>query len=159
VVLRPEPTQVLVLAGVASSILVYNQQMGFSFEVDDEQKTARWSLTGEVTDASFRESLRIVNGILVGLDLRGGIIDFTGATSFGVSEDSLTQLARTNPVLPREMLRLIVAPEDHAFRMSRTFVELSEVARPNIFVVRSIDAANHMLGIRSPQYRVLASSD
>jgi hypothetical protein len=132
--------------------------MGFSFAVDDELRIARWSLNGAVTDASFRESLRVVNEILVGLDLRGGIIDFTESTSFGVSEESLRQVARTNPVLPREMLRLIVAPEDHAFRMSRTFVELSDAVRPNIFVVRSIDAANHMLGVKSPRYRVLASS-
>jgi|SRR5579862_656219 len=132
--------------------------MGFSFEVDDELKIGRWSLNGAVTDTSFRASLRTVNEILVGLDLRGGIIDFTKATSFAVSEESLRQLARTNPVLPREMLRLIVAPENHAFRMSRTFVELSDSVRPNVFVVRSIDTANHMLGIKSPKYKVLVSS-
>ena len=93
--------------------------MGFSFEVDDEQKIARWSLNGAVADTSFRESLRVVSEILVGLDLKGGIIDFTEAISFSVSEESLKQLARTNPVLSPEMLRLIVAPEDHVFRMSR----------------------------------------
>jgi hypothetical protein len=38
--------------------------MGFSFEVDDEQKIARWSLNGAVADTSFRESLRVVSEIL-----------------------------------------------------------------------------------------------
>ena len=138
--------------------------MGFSFEVDDEQKIARWSLNGAVTDTSLRadtslrESLRVVSEILGGLDLKGGIIDLAEATSFGASEESLKQLARTNPVLSPEMLRLIVAPEDHVFRMSRTFVELSDMARPNMFVVRSIYVANHILGIKSPKYRLLTSS-
>jgi hypothetical protein len=133
--------------------------MGFSFEIDDAKRIGRWSLTGAVTDDSFRESLRVVSQVLVGLDLRGGIIVFTGATSFDVSEDSLRQLARTDPVLSRDLLRLVVAPDDHAFRMSRAFVELSEMSRPNLFVVRSIDAANHILGIHSPKYRTLISFD
>ena len=90
--------------------LHYNQQMGFSFEVDDEHRVGRWALDGSVTDDSFRDSLKIVSGILVGLNLRGGVLDFTEVTSFDVSEDTLKQLAKTDPVLPGDMLRLIVAP-------------------------------------------------
>jgi len=57
--------------------LHYNQQMGFSFEIDEEHRVGRWSLDGPVTDDSFRDSLKIVSGILIGLNLRGGIVDFT----------------------------------------------------------------------------------
>jgi hypothetical protein len=133
--------------------------MGFSFEVDDEHRVGRWSLDGSVSDDSFKESLRIVSEILVGLNLRGGIVDFTAVTSFEVSEDTLKQLAQTNPVLPGDMLRLVVAPENSIFRVSRTFAALSEMSRPNLFVVRTLDVALHILGIKTPNFKRLASSD
>ena len=133
--------------------------MGFSLEVDDEHRVGRWSLDGSVSDDSFKESLRIVSGILVGLNLRGGIVDFTEVTSFDVTEDTLKQLAKTDPVLPRDMLRLIVAPDNKAFGMSRTFLALSELSRPNLFVVRDIEKAYHILGIKTPNFKRLASSD
>ena len=133
--------------------------MGFSFEVDDEYRVGRWSLDGTVTDDSFRDSLKIVSGILAGLNLRGGIVDFTEVTSFDLSEDMLKQLANTDPVLPRDMLRLIVAPDNRAFGMSRTFLALSEMSRPSLFVVRDLEKAYHIPGIKTPNFKRLASSD
>ena len=139
--------------------LHYNQEMGFSFEIDEEHRVGRWSLDGPVTDDSFRDSLKIVSGILIGLNLRGGIVDFTEVTSFDVSVDMLKRLANTNPVLPGDMLRLIVAPDNKAFGMSRTFLALSELSRPNLFVVRYLEKAYHILGIKTPNFKRLASSD
>jgi hypothetical protein len=139
--------------------LHYNQEMGFSFEIDEEHRVGRWSLDGPVTDDSFRDSLNIVSGILIGLNLRGGIVDFTEVTFFDVSVDMLKRLANTNPVLPGDMLRLIVAPDNKAFGMSRTFLALSELSRPNLFVVRDLEKAYHILGIKTPNFKRLASSD
>ena len=139
--------------------LHYNQEMGFSFEIDEKHRVGRWSLDGPVTDDSFRDSLKIVSGILIGLNLRGGIVDFTEVTSFDVSVDMLKRLANTNPVLPGDMLRLIVAPDNKAFGMSRTFLALSELSRPNLFVVRYLEKAYHILGIKTPNFKRLASSD
>jgi len=133
--------------------------MGFSFEVDNEHRVGRWSLDGPVTDDSFRDSLKIVSGILIGLNLRGGIVDFTQVTSFDVSEDMLKRLANTDPVLPGDMLRLIVAPDNKAFGMSRKFLTLSEKSRPNLFVVRDLEKAYHILGIKTPNFKRLASSE
>jgi hypothetical protein len=139
--------------------LHYNRQMGFSFEVNEEHRVGRWSLDGPVTDDSFSESLKVVSGILIGLNLRGGIVDFTEVTSFDVSEDMLKRLANTNPVLPGDMLRLIVAPDNKAFGMSRTFLALSEMSRPNLFVVGDLEKAYHILGIKTANFKRLASSD
>ena len=133
--------------------------MGFVFELDQVERIGRWSLSGSVTDQSFRDSLLVVNDLLVGLDLRAGVIDFTEATAFEITEDALKQLAQTAPVLSRDMLRLVVAPENEAFLKSRTFVALSEMSRPNLFVVRNLEAAYHILGTKSPNYTRLASSD
>ena len=80
-------------------------------------------------------------------------------TSFDVSEDMLKRLANTDPVLPGDMLRLIVAPDNKAFGMSGTFLALSEMSRPNLFVVRDLEKAYHILGIKTPNFKRLASSD
>lgn len=125
------------------------------FEVDDVHSVGRWALKGHITDEFFLESLRAVGQILAGLQLSGGIIDLTDVTQFDVSEETLKQLAATSPVMAREMLRLVVAPEHQAFARARMFAMLSEVSRPNLFVVRSKEAAYHILGVKKPQFRRL----
>jgi len=126
------------------------------FEVDDARGIGRWALKGQVTDDGFRESFRSVNEVLAGLSLTAGIIDFSEVTSFDVSEETIRQLASTQPVLSGEMLRLVIAPQGEAFAKARSFASVSQLSRPNLFVVKSAEAAYHILGLQNPAFRRLA---
>jgi hypothetical protein len=132
---------------------LYSRAMESWFELDSSHNVGRWVLKGHVTDGGFVQSLETVCKIIAGLTLSAGIIDFTEVTAFDVSEAVLKDVALTSPVLSREMLRLVVAPEDKAFARARLFAMLSESSRPNVFVVRSLEAANHLLGIKDPNFQ------
>jgi hypothetical protein len=125
------------------------------FEVDSSSSVGRWVLKGDITDGTFTQSLAAVSRVIAGLDLSAGIIDLTEVTSFDVSEAALKDVAMTGPVMSREMLRLVVAPEEQAFARARLFAVLSESSRPNLFVVRSLESAQHLLGIKEPNFRRL----
>jgi len=126
------------------------------FEVDDTRGIGRWALKGQVTDDGFRENFRAVSEILAGLKLTAGIIDFSEVTSFDVSEETIRQLASTQPVLSSDMLRLVIAPQGEAFAKARSFAATSQLSRPNLFVVKSAEAAYHILGLQNPAFRRLA---
>lgn len=130
--------------------------MEWVFEVDDTHGVGRWALKGQVTDDGFRKSFRAVSEILAGLTLTAGIIDFSEVTSFDVSEETIRQLASTQPVLSGDMLRLVIAPQGEAFAIARSFAAISQLSRPNFFVVRSAEAAYHILGLQNPAFRRLA---
>ena len=127
------------------------------FEVADGLGVGRWAFQGQVTDEFFQQSFDALSTVLEDVQLNAGIIDFVDVTSFDVSENTLKQLASTHPIMPREMLRVVIAPNSEVFAKARLFAVLSELSRPNFFVVRSREAAYHILGVTSPNFRPLRS--
>ena len=87
-----------------------------------------------------------------------GIIDFSGATTFDVSNETIRRLANLPPVFGGTSPGIIVASQDILFGMARMFSILGERTRPNMQVVRTIEEAYEILGITAPQFSLLAMS-
>ena len=126
-----------------------------TFEFDPVNKVVCWRLQGEVTEDLFAESLQLVADILMETNPTSGIIDFSQVTSFKVSSVTLDRTARAKPIFSAELPRVIVAPVDHVYGMSRMFAILSADTRPNVTVVRSLTEAYKTLGIRDPEFRTM----
>ena len=129
--------------------------MTSSFEFDQVNKVVCWRLRGEVSEPLFMESLAFVKQILSDTKPAKGIIDFSAVTAFHVSAQAIRQVAGSAPIFPTSMPRVIVASSDHVFGMSRMFASLTEEVRTDVQVVRTMQEAFDLLGIKSPQFQAL----
>lgn len=129
--------------------------MTSAFEFDPINKVVCWRLRGEVTDELFVESLQLVADILADTHPTSGIIDLSQVTSLLISTQSITQTANSKPIFPVELPRVIVAPSNHVYGMSRMFAAHSEGTRKDVEVVRTMDEAYRLLGIKDPQFRAM----
>ena len=75
------------------------------------------------------------------------IVDFTPINSIDVSPRTVQGLARSNPAFPPSRPKLIVAPSDHLYGMSRMYQLIGEQIRPGLQVVRSMAEAYAALGL------------
>jgi hypothetical protein len=73
-------------------------------------------------------------------------------TKFDVSSDAIRELARRPPILPSSFMRIIVVPQEYLYGMMRMFQILSDQARPELRVVRTMDEAYRLLLIESPEF-------
>ena len=126
-----------------------------AFEFDPINRVVCWRLRGEITEKLFAESLRLVSDILADTNPKSGIIDLSLVTSFHVSTETIKQTADSKPVFPSELPRIIVAPTDHVYGLARMFGVFSEQTRKNIRVVRTMDEAYTILGIKGPQFKAM----
>jgi hypothetical protein len=84
------------------------------------------------------------------------ITDLSGVTKGDVSPSAIWSLARQTPAIPKGYMRVIVAPDDSRYGMVRIFQILSELTRPDIQVVRTLDEAYRLLQVESPEFRPAA---
>lgn len=110
-------------------------------------------MAGEVSDAELRTIYEAIGKCVERVRPRSGIVDFSGVTSFRVSAETIRALAASKPPMPDpKMPRFIVAPADHVFAMSRLFEMEGERTRPSLRVVRSIEEAYLVMGIRETRF-------
>ena len=126
--------------------------MTSAFEFDPVNKVVCWRLRGEVTEELFAESLQLVADILADTNPNSGIIDFSEVTSLHLSTDTLKQTASSKPVFPTKLPRIIVAPSGHVYGMARMFAVITESTRKDVQVVRTMDEAYQLLGIKEPEF-------
>ena len=129
--------------------------MTSSFEFDPINQVVCWRLAGDITEALFAESLALVKNILSDTQPKKGVIDLSAVTSFQVSAETIKRLAFSEPIFASELPRVVVAPSDHLYGLARMFASLTEHLRTEVHVVRTLDEAYELLGIRSPEFRPL----
>ena len=81
-----------------------------------------------------------------------GIADVSGVTKFSVSSNAVKELAAASPAFPAGYMRIFVAPQDSIYGMARMFQMLGEKTRPDLYIVRTMDAAYHLLRVESPEF-------
>ena len=126
-----------------------------AFEFDPVNKVVCWRMQGQVTEELFAESLQLVADILADTNPKSGIVDFSLVTSFPISTETIKQTASSKAIFPAELPRVIVAPVDHVYGIARMFAAFTEETRKNVQVVRTMDEAYKILGIKDPEFRAM----
>ena len=122
--------------------------MAVTVTIDATQKIVLVRFTGEVKDAD-----------LIGLPIAptadplfdpsfSEIVDFSAATGGSVSTCAVHTLAQRTSSYNRNSKHVVVAPQPHAFGLTRMYQAYARETRPNLEVVRTVDEAYASLGLR-----------
>jgi hypothetical protein len=132
--------------------------MGFRLEFDPVNKILLLRCEGAFTDEVMAEAYEAIRKYSIATDARAGIWDFSGATEFPVSSLRLQALAKHEPAMPDplERPRILVAPTTAAYGLARMFQLTGEKLRPTLQVVRTLDEALALLGVKSARFEPLA---
>jgi hypothetical protein len=131
--------------------------MGFWFEFDPGNKVLMVRVEGRLTDQLLAEVLLAIRKYSTAMQPRAGIVNFSAVTEVEISSGVIRELARQEPVmLDASRPRVIVAPGEVMFGLSRMFQLAGERTRPLLDVVRTLDEALALLGVVSPQFEPLA---
>jgi hypothetical protein len=107
---------------------------------------------GVTTARDLKKGNSVVRKCVKSHGTYSGITDFSEVTKFTVSGDEMRALALLTPGIPVNRLKVIVAPKDVTFGMSRMFQLLTDEVRPNLQVVRTNAEAYRMLGATRPRF-------
>jgi len=126
--------------------------MAYYFEFDSSNSILRCRLEGDVTDESLKECCEAAGKYVALTHPDVGIMDFSNVVSFNVSSQTVRDLARRTPVMPGSRPRVLVVPSTQIYGLARMFQQDGSEARPKLHVVRSVDEAYTLLGVREPQF-------
>jgi hypothetical protein len=126
--------------------------MGYCFEFDEVNNVLRSTYDGSVTDELVWEAYASRVKFQAHRPAFRTLSDFSSVTTFDVSIETIKKLAVEEPVIAADSMRVIVAPSDLTYGLARMFGMLGEQTRPNVHVVRTMEEAYELLGIKSPQF-------
>lgn len=133
--------------------------MAYRFELDANSQVILFSFSGTVSEQRIDEFYREAGAQLERIRPRAAIFDFTGVTSFEVSPASIRNLADSPPLVAQTSCpRIVVAPADHIFAMSRMFQIRGEQSRPSLRVVHTMAEAQALIGLEHPDFKPLDRS-
>jgi len=124
----------------------------FQLEVDAQNKLIRLIAKHEVSDQFLMEGIAALEKYGAQYDSCNCIVDYNGATDITVSTRCLKQLACTRPAVPMHCLTVHVAARDVMYGLARMFQVLSNETRPNLRVVRNMNEALDLIGVKSPTF-------
>ena len=127
--------------------------MGFVMDFDAKNNILRGTLEGPLTGAILLDCYEAATRYTASHPPCRGLWDFSkvGADA-DISIDIIRQVVGRSPIIPAGYMRVIVAPQDFLFGMMRMLQILSEEARPELHVVRTLDEAYRLLRIESPEF-------
>lgn len=129
--------------------------MGFVLDFDAKNNLLRVTLEGRVTDAILLDAYATTAKYVETHGPCRGLVDVSAVTKFDASSAAIRELTHRPPAIPKGYMRVFVAPLDAMYGMVRMFQILTELTRPDLHVVRSIDAAYRLLQVESPEFRPL----
>jgi hypothetical protein len=130
--------------------------MAFRFEFDSANRILLLRVDGRLTDELLGELYKAIRKYSTVTDARAGILDFSSVTEFAVSSEIIRQFAHQEPAMPdASRPRIVVAPQTHAFGLSRMFQLTREDSRPRLTIVHTMGEAFAALGVQSPQFEPL----
>ena len=130
--------------------------MAYVFELDAIHRMLLFRFSGDVSEQRIGQFYGEAGAQIERIHPRAAIFDFTAVTSFNVSSASVRSLAEASPLIPDVACpRVVVAPAQHIFAMSRMFQILGGSSRPSFTVVHSMAEALTVIGLDSADFRPL----
>jgi hypothetical protein len=130
--------------------------MGFVLHFDAKNNILRGTLDGPFTDAMLLDYYAAAARYTASHPPCRGLWDFSNvAAKVEVSSDTIRKLVETSPIIPAGCMR-VVAPQDFLFGMMRMLQILSERARPELHVVRTMDEAYLLLRVESAEFNPIS---
>lgn len=127
--------------------------MPYQIDFDSTNRVLRARFEGRVTDDDLKSGYRFGQENVTRFDPLSGITDFSGVTTVAFSAQTMRELARTKPIMPKpSRVVVFVAPSPDLFGMARLFELEGAEARPNLQVVRTMAEAYQVLNIRNAQF-------
>ena len=127
--------------------------MGFVMDFDAKNNILRGTLEGPLTGAILLDSYEAATRYTASHPPCRGLWDFSKVTANAeISSNIIRQVVGKSPIIPAGYMRVVVAPQDFLFGMMRMLQILSEEARPELHVVRTLDEAYRLLRIESPEF-------
>jgi len=123
--------------------------MGVFLSFDELHRVLYIRFEGIVTDDVLLSRFDQVRAWIAGNGRFSSITDFTGVDSFRVTASGVSQLAANPPLVPDSFLRIVVAPQDEIFGMTRMFEMLGSATRNRVDVVRTMAEAFQVAGVQS----------
>ena len=128
------------------------EHIDFQLEFDAQIKLIRLTANGEVSDQFLTQGINALEKCRTQYGSCNCIVDYSGATQVTVTTPCLRQLAGTAPIFPMECLTVHVAASDVMYGLARMFQTLSSETRPNLRVVRTMNQALDLIGVKSPTF-------
>jgi len=130
--------------------------VGYVLDFDAKNSLLRVSVEGHVTDAILWDTYATVARYVETHGPCRAIVDVSTVTKFDVSSSAIRELTRRAPAIPKGYMRIFVAPLASMYGMVRMFQILTELTRPDLHVVRSVDEAYRLLRVESPEFRPIS---
>ncbi len=128
--------------------------MGALLRLDEGRRILWLRFEGEVDDAEFLGTFQqLREWVRAHGEFRVGVTDLGGVTLAGVSSQAVRQLASSVPQLREGFTRVVVAPDDVSFGMSRMFEILGSKHPYPIEIVRTVAEAYAFLGVEELELR------
>ncbi len=120
--------------------------MEFVVGFEAGSKVLRVSMDGIVTEQTLVELTAEVRRLFESQTPDVLLVDLSGVTGFEISNEVVRLIARAPSPLPEEIVRVIVAPQDHIYGITRMFQCYADGNRPSVYVVKSLEEAYAYLG-------------
>lgn len=131
--------------------------MGFRFEFDSANRILLVRVEGRLSDKLLAECYEAIGKYSTATNASAGIFDMSAVTQFAVSSEFVRQLAKREPAMPdaSRRMRIIAVENTTGYGLARMFQIVGETERPMLQVVRTVDAALGVLGIKSTHFEPL----
>jgi hypothetical protein len=130
--------------------------MAYAFELDAIHRVLLFRFSGDVSELRIGRFYSDAGAQIERIHPRAAIFDFTAVVSFDVSSASVRSMAEDPPLIPDVACpRVVVAPAEHIFAMSRMFQIRGGASRPSFTVVHSMGEALAVIGLDSADFRPL----
>jgi hypothetical protein len=129
--------------------------MGTFLSIDEKKQILLIRFEGVVTDEILLECYGRVRKWFAEHGYCGNISDFTNVSSFQVTGRAISLLASNTPLVPESYVRVLVAPQDEVFGLSRMFEMMGSERGNRVDIVRNIDEAYRLAGIDGMDFRPL----
>ena len=131
--------------------------MGLILEFDAKNNILRGTIEGPVTDGLLLDYYAAAARYTASHPPCSGLWDFSkvAAGQLEVSSNTIRQLVERPPIITAGYMRVVVAPQDFLFGMMRMLEILSQEARPELHVVRTMDEAYRLLLVESPEFSLV----
>lgn len=126
--------------------------MGLRLELDSTNTIVRLSFKGAVTDHALLAGYAALRNGSASYGVCHCIVDYTGATKIELSNEAIRLIANQPPTVSPDCIQVNVTPQDLMFGLARMFQSLSSETRPNLRVVRTMDEALDLIGVKSPVF-------
>ena len=124
--------------------------MSYTIHEDEHGKLFLVTFAGVLTDEILLESLERTAHFVEAVGIRSSVADFSAVTRFDVTAEMVARIAAREPIVPDPFLRIVVAPRDDVYGMSRMFQLRSGESSNRVTLVRTLAEAWQLLGIKEP---------